>query len=205
MSGTRQKAFSGGWAALFATLLALAVPDEGHAQPRWTLDVRGGAAIPTAQVRGYDLGTGVGFRATLGYRILVRTAAYVDWDWHSFAPDESFAGPEVDFEESGYSFGIGFRHPLLGDAGNGAALAVRAGGTYSHIELEDSEGNLIADSGHGMGWEAGVGLDLDVTERVRVTPGLRYRSLSRPVLVGSTSSDVALRYLSLDFGVTLGF
>jgi hypothetical protein len=178
---------------------------NAQAQPRWTLDARASAAIPTADVEGHDLGTGFGGRATLGYRILARTGAYVDWDWHAFAPDQSFAGGSVGFEESGFTLGIGLRHPIRAGDVDGPAVAVRAGGTYNHVELEDSRGREIADSGYGVGWEAGAGLDFGISERVRLTPGLRYRSFSRPVQIESTRTEVGLRYFSFDVGASFEF
>jgi hypothetical protein len=194
-----------GLAALVVATFVLPVTVDAQAQPRWTLDVRGSAAIPTADVEGHELGTGFGGRATLGYRILARTGAYVDWDWHAFAPDRSFAGGSVGFEESGFTLGIGLRRPLRADDAEGPALGIRAGGTYNHVELEDSRGREIADSGYGLGWEAGAGLDFGISESVRVTPGLRYRSFSRPVQIESTRTEVGLRYVSLDLGVSFEF
>jgi hypothetical protein len=158
-----------------------------------------------AEVEGHELGTGIGGRATLGYRVFERIAAYVDWDWHAFATDQSFVGAVRGFEESGFAVGIGLRHPLRRDDAAGPALAIRAGGTYNHVELEDSRGREIADSGYGLGWEAGAGIEFGISERVRVTPGVRYRSFSRSVQIESTRTEVALKYLSIDLGVSLGF
>ena len=192
-------------ASILLAVVALATAGSVEAQERWTLDVRAGAAIPTGHVAGHDLGTGLGLRATVGYRFLPQTAVYADWDWHRFSPEESFAGADVDFEEAGYALGLGFEHPFSGEAGEGPAIQIRVGGTYQRIELEDSRGGLIADSGHGVGWEAGAGIVLQVTERLRLTPGLRYRSLSRPVTIETIRTEVALRYVSADLAMSFSF
>ena len=44
------------------------------------------------------------------------------------------------------------------DMPDDARLWVRAGATYDHVELESEGGDITADSGHGLGWEAGSGL-----------------------------------------------
>jgi hypothetical protein len=39
---------------------------------------------------------------------------------------------------------------------------LKGGATYNHIETENSEGEIIDDSGHGFGWQAGTGLSLAI-------------------------------------------
>jgi opacity protein-like surface antigen len=190
---------------LLVATFVLAGAAPAHAQERWTLDIRGSAAIPTAEVQGHGLGTGLGARAMLGYRFLARTGAYLDWDWHAFSPDRSFAGPRVRFEESGYALGFSFRQPLRAGDANAPVVAIRAGATYNHVALEDSGGEEITDSGYGVGWEVGAGIEFALSERVGVWPGIRYRSFSRPVVAENARVDVPLRYLSLDLGISFGF
>jgi hypothetical protein len=124
--------------------------------------------------------------------------AYAGWGWMHFGVEESFAGSNVDYEETAFTFGLRFEHPLSGDAG--PAYWLRAGGLYGHVELEDSHGDRLADSGHGLGWEVGAGVGLDF-HRARLTPGLRFRVLSRDVAVEDITTDVDLWYLAAEIGV----
>jgi hypothetical protein len=103
------------------------------------------------------------------------------------------------------SNGLRFEHPFSGESGDGPAMQFRAGGTYNHIEIEDPDGDIVADSGLGLGWEIGTGVTLPLTGNWRVSPGLRYRALSRDVTIGSTTTGVDLRYVALELGFTWGF
>lgn len=178
-------------------------PSPAVAQQRFAFELRGGAALPTQDIGSDDLETGFGFEGTLRYRFLPHFGVYAGWDWMHFNPETSFAGADIDFEETGYAFGVRFEHPF----GEGAPLAgwIRAGGTYDHLELEDAAGDIIADSGHGLGFEAGAGVVLDVGDRLSLTPGVRYRALSRDVEIGTATTEVDLRYVALEVGLVVHF
>ena len=182
--------------------LALATSSVA-AQERFTVELRGGLDTPTQEVGAQELETGFGFDATLRYRFMPHFSAYAGWDWIRFSPDASFAGAGMDIEETGYVFGLRFEHPFTGDSG--LSGWVRAGGTYDHLEIESSDGDIIADSGHGLGWEAAAGFAIPITPRLSVTPGVRYRALDREVEVGATTTDVELRYFAFELGLALGF
>ncbi len=189
-----------------ATLVAgIAVAFPGNAQDRWSVDVRAGTAVPTRDVPGGDLGTGIGFEGLLAYRFLEYVSAYAGWDWHSFGADESFAGMDTDFVETGYAFGLWFERPYAGEQASGLGYRLRAGGTYNHIEIEGPGGGTLADSGHGAGWEVGFAIVYPLSESWRLSPGLRYRGLSRDVSISGTTTDIDLRYMTFNFGVTRGF
>ncbi len=189
-------------ALLKVLVLALVAVPSAAAQDRLRFELRGGPAFATSKLAGASLGTGFGFEGTAAYRIQPHLSVYAGWDWHRFTADASFAGPDNDFEETGYAMGLQWQHPI----GSGAvALQLRAGGTYNHIEIENSSGNRVADSGHGLGWEAGVGLPLRLGDRWQVTPGARYRSLSRDIKVGTVTTSASLRYLALDLGFARSF
>ncbi|MHB1327230.1 MAG: outer membrane beta-barrel protein, partial [Gemmatimonadales bacterium] len=115
----------------------------------------------------------------------------------------TFAGTDIDVEETGYVLGLRFEHPLAG-AGS-PALVLRGGATFVHIEMENTDGDLVADSGHGLGWEAGAGLSLPLGRRWRVVPLVRYRSLTRDIDVGSVTTPASLRYVGLDVGFHWSF
>ncbi len=187
-----------------AALTFLVVCTPAGAQTRWSVQARGGAAFATQMIQGDDLGTGLDLEASASYRFLTHLWAYAAWDWIGFGPETSFAGPNVDFEETGWVLGLRFEHPFRGEGGAGPAYWVRAGATYDHIELEDADDTRFADSGHGPGWEVGAGVAFDVG-RVRLTPGARFRALSRDVSVPAELANVDLRYVLLEVGVAYPF
>ncbi|MEJ2504612.1 MAG: outer membrane beta-barrel protein, partial [Gemmatimonadota bacterium] len=172
-----------------ATLLHAGPAD---AQDRWAFELRASGAVGTQDVtRVEDHQNGIGLDGTLRYRFQPHLAAYVGWDWVHFAAAESIAGPDMDLEQTGYAVGLRFEHPI---PGHRTAAWVRAGATYDHLEMENADGEITHDSGHGFGWEGGAGLAVPVGARWSFTPGIRYRSLSRDLEVEGRAVPVELRY-----------
>jgi len=190
---------------LAASSLLLAASAAG-AQERWAVELRGAGAVPTRQVEEDDLGPGLVFEGSVGYAFRPRLGAYAGWDWIRFTPGDSFAGSEMDFEETGYAFGLRYEQPFPGrGTADGWAWWIRAGGIFDHLEIEDPSGDLIADTGHGLGWEAGTGLALALGVGWSLTPGIRYRSLSRNVVIATTTTEVELEYLTFGVGIARFF
>ena len=174
------------------------------AQQRVTVDLRAAAAAPTQKLATTELDVGIGFGGTVAFRLQQHLHLYAGWDWMHFQADDSFAGSDMDFEETGYTFGLRFEHPFRGESG-GLAYRLEGGGTFKHIEIEDDEGEAIADSEHGLGYEAGAALLLPLGSTWRFTPGLRYRSLDRDFRIGSAKTDASLRYVALELGESRRF
>jgi opacity protein-like surface antigen len=82
---------------------------------------------------------------------------------------------------------------------------IKGGGTYNHIETENSAGDIINDTGHGLGWQLGAGVKIPLSMRVFLTPEVRYRSLSRDIKVGEVSRPVDLNYVSAGVGLSFTF
>ncbi|MEM8965141.1 MAG: outer membrane beta-barrel protein [Bacteroidota bacterium] len=183
--------------------LALFLSVEGMAQSRWAFELRGAIAFPTQELGNADLSTGFGFEPTFSYRFMPHLGAYAGWGWHRFTTDEMMAQGDTDVEETGYTFGLQFIHPIKGTS---LSYFVRGGGIYNHIELENDEGDITADSGHGLGWQAEVGIVTSLNDYWSLMPGVRYRALAREIDVENVSTDVNLNYLSVgvSFSRTLG-
>jgi len=177
------------------SILLSAVP--GRAQERWSFEARVGGGVPTQDLLD-DLGAGFGLDGSFGYHFVPRIAAYAGWGWMHFGVDRSFAGAHVDYEETAYTFGLRLE-PFPSTAGAGAYW-LRVGGVYGHVELEDFDGDRFADTGHGLGWEAGAGAGVDL-RGVHLTPGVRFRALTREVSFEDVTTDVDLRYVALEVGV----
>lgn len=173
-----------------------------HAQDRWNLDIRGGADFATKELGDADLSVGIGFEATAAYRFMPHTAVYIGWGWNQFNADQSFAGADIDFEETGYTFGLQFAHPL-GDSK--LKYIVRAGGLFNHIEVENQEGDIIGDSEHGFGWQVGAGLMVPLGNTWSLTPSVRYRALARDIEIDAATTAVDLNYISVGIGISRSF
>ena len=184
-------------------LYLVAAPGTIHAQSRWRLEIRGGPAFAIKDLGSASLGTGLGVEGTVAYRIQPQVSVYAGWDWHRFPSDASSTGPNGDFDETGYAFGLQFEHPI--GRSEALALQLRAGGTYNHIEMENDAGDLVADSGHGLGWEGGAALAVRLDDHWQVTPGLRLRSLTRDLAMGGPAASADLRYLAVEVGFSRRF
>lgn len=173
-----------------------------QAQDRWSLEFRPGVNLPTQKLGDADLKTGYGFEGSLAYRFLPHLSVYGGWSWNRFGSDQSFAGANIDFEETGYTYGLQFIHPI---SNANLSLLLRAGGLANHIELENSDGDIIADTGHGFGWQVEAGVSIPVSEKWRVQPGVRYRSLSRDIRLNGSTFATDLNYISLGIGIVKVF
>lgn len=114
----------------------MCTPLFGQEQGRWRFEILPGAAVPTQRFGGADLSTGGGLQGNLSFRFLPHLATYGGWDWHRFTTDSLSAGQDLDVEETGCAFGLRFEHPIRSAAS--PTLVLRLGGTYNHIELENS-------------------------------------------------------------------
>jgi opacity protein-like surface antigen len=185
----------------FAAVALLLAAGAVQAQSPFAMELRGGAAVPTADLDDTALKTGGGFEFTGRYRIMPHVLAYVGWDWFRFVTDEPFAGADFDVENTGYAFGLQFQHPLAGSM----EWLLRAGAVYNHIELEDNDGDIVADSGHEFGWEVGGGVSIPLNPRFALTPGVRYRTLSADLDVGAGNVPVDLSYVAIELGIAYSF
>lgn len=188
---------------LGAVPIALLLVTVGGAQAQVpvSLELRGGAALPTADLGDATLDGGGGFGAFIAYRLRQHIDAYAGWEWHHFTTDKPFAGGDYDVEDTGYSFGLELRHPALLPFG----LWARAGGIYNHVVLEDANGDVVADSGHELGWEAGGGAWVPLTQQLALMTGVRYRTFSATLNPGAGHVPVDLSYVAAELGVTWMF
>ncbi len=179
--------------------------NSSFAQDKWSAELRPGINLTTLDLGDAELKTGYGAEIVMGYRFMPYLGAYVGWGWNQFKSDNtSFAGRgETDFEETGYTFGLQFIHPF--GTSERFSYLFRAGGIYNHIEVENSAGDITADSGHGLGWEIGAGIQIDLGSNWNLRPQLGYRSLSRDIEIGNMTTDVDLNYVVFGIGIAKVF
>jgi hypothetical protein len=187
--------------AILLTFFAL-YQTEGQAQNRWGVEFRSGIDFATKDIADADLKTGFGFEGTVAYRFMPHLAAYAGWSWNHFEVDQSFAGSDASFEEAGYTFGFQFLHPF---GESEVDYLVRLGGTYNHLEIENNSGDIIIDSGHGLGWQAEAGFVIHLSGKFSLLPSVRYRALSRDIKIDNTNTSIDLNYVSVGVGLSWSF
>ena len=169
------------------------------AQDRWSFELRPGVNFATKKLGDANLNTGFGAEGTFAYRFMPNLSVYAGWSWNKFGSDQKIDGSSLDFEETGYTYGLQYIYPL---GNSNINLLARAGGMTNHIEAEN-DGDVIADSGHGFGWQVEGGLAIPLGEKWRLMPSVRYRSLSRDITIESAKTSVDLNYISVGLGIAL--
>jgi len=182
-------------------LMVAGIAAPAGAQSPLSFEVTGDVAQPTRTFGAADLDTGWGIGLNARYRFMPHLSAYGGWEWHLSRSNGLVAGQKLDVEDNGYTLGLRFEHPITPRTG----YWVRAGGLYNHIEIETEDGHLVSDSGHGLGWEAGAGLVFPLNPRLSLTPGVRYRSLTRDVEIGGVTDSRTLSYATFGAGLSFSF
>lgn len=184
---------------VFSVLFLLLISAGAMAQNEWTLDLKSGINIPTEEIEEAELKTGYGIEGTLSYEVTNYLSAYAGWGWSKFSSVRSFAGEDLDFEETGYTAGIRFNYPTTTSK---VTYMVGVGGLYNHIEIEDSAGEIIADSGHGFGTQVETGIIIMLGKHFQFIPYGRYRSLPGEFDLDHTITSIDLRYLTFGIGLS---
>lgn len=171
-----------------------------HAQNRASFEIRGHSSFPTDDFGNTELQNGFGFEGMFDYRFLPHLSVFAGWGWNQFTTDGVIN--ELDVEETGYLFGLQFNHPI----GDGwVSYYVRVGGIYNHLEIEDTSGDILDDSGHGLGYRIGLGLDFTVFENLHIKPGVKYQSLTRDVTLSGSTQSIDHNYFAAGIGLAFNF
>lgn len=170
-------------------------------QNRIGVELRGGADFATTELGDADLKTGLGFEAIVDYRFSHYLGVFAGWGWNNFTAENSFAGNNKDFQETGYLLGLELSS--IGNANLG--FYFRVGGVYNHIEVESEAGNVIADSGHGIGLRGELGADFHLGSDWYLRPGVKYQELSRDITIETVTTPVNLKYVGVSLGISKRF
>ena len=172
-----------------------------ESEKRFGFELSSGMSVATKKLGGSTVNPGLGFEGIFHYRVLAHTGIYLGWGWNKFGADESFLGNDRDFEETGYVFGVQFKHPL---GERKTSYYLRAGGLYNHIEIENG-GDVTYNSGHGLGWQLAGGVAVNLGNNWSLTPGVKFNSLSRDVENEGVNVPLDLNYLQLRIGLLKKF
>lgn len=187
------------FAAVMATIFSL----NGIAQQdnkRFAFEISAGPSLGTCEP--VNARFGLGFDGILHYRIKNNVGIYGGWGWNQFNVKTSFAGDDMDFEETGYVFGLQYKRPF---ELHNSSWFLRAGGLYNHIEIENESGEMMQDTGHGFGFQFTLGVEVPLGLSWSISPAVKFNSLSRDVLVEGDLSGMDFDYLSLRVGILKKF
>lgn len=183
------------------TLFSLGIFAQ-NSEKRFGFEINAGASFPTNEIAGTRLKAGPGFEGIFHYKFMQHLGLYAGWGWNKLSTDQSFAGDDVCFEETGYIIGLQFAHPI---ADLPISYYVRGAGLYNHIEIENAEGNIVEDTGHGLGFQLAGGINVDIGNNWILNPGIKFNALSRDSNYENSSRMLDYRYVTLRVGIIKQF
>lgn len=190
---------------LLALILLATLSVNGIAQvneKRFGVELNGEVSIVSTDLNGANLNTGLGFETIFQYRFMPFTSVYGGWGYTHFNANESFAGSDIDFEQTGYILGLQFRNSI-GDSP--LSYFVRGGMLYSHIETENNAGDIISDTGHGVGFQVAGGIEVALGKSWSLAPSIKFNSLSGETEIEGVNHQLDLRYVSARLGIIKRF
>lgn len=182
--------------ALFST-----TTDAQEKEKRFGLEVSGGPSFATREFAD-GLRMGYGVEGTIHYRFLPFTGIYAGWGENWFSTETSSSDNNRDYEETGYVLGLQFKYPIKGSR---ASFFLRAGALYNHIEVENDNGDILEDTGHGPGYQLAGGIDVSLGSGWSLTPGIKFNSLSRETEFEGASGQLDYQYISARIGIMKRF
>ncbi len=187
--------------------LVLLISTNGFAQDlvkekKFGFELNGGASFAISEPDDTHFLPGFGFEGVLHYTFTKNFGIYAGWGYNDLFADKSFLGTDKDFEETGYIVGIQYMHPLENTS---IKPFLRTGILYNHIEIEDNDGNIIKDSGHGVGIQIATGVDIPLGSNWHLSPGIKVNCLSRDITMESVKQTVDYRYMQVRVGIMKKF
>lgn len=184
------------------TLLLLFAMCIVNGQDKWNMTMKGGISFPTQTLAQTKLNPGFGYEGVLSFQFHELLSVYGGWAHHFFGTDELFAEKNLDFEETGYSTGLVFTYPAgIRDIKYKLGLGI----IYDHIEAEDPEGDIIADSGHQLGAQIEATMAISLSNTLHLVPFARYRVLETDITIEQITTPITLSYVSFGAGVMWTF
>lgn len=185
-----------------AVLALILIQCYGQAQDKFSLAVKAGVGVPTHELGGTKINAGFGYEGVLGYQLTEVISAYAGWSHQFFTGKDLFQGHNLDFEETGYTVGLQFTYPAAPDE---VQYSLAAGMLYNHIEAENSDGDVVADSGHEVGAQIEGSIAIPFSNTIYLIPFARYRTLDTDITIDEHTTPTVLTYIGIGTGIKWRF
>lgn len=169
---------------------------------RFSAEVNSGISIATTKLSGITAYPGLNFEGLVHYHLVPQFGIYGGWGWNHFGVGKSFIGTDGSFEETGYILGVQYKQSFRNSPISGY---LRLAGLYNHIETENSDGDIISDTGHGFGYQIGAGVEIPLGEKWSLTPGLKFNHLKKNSKFDGMLKEINHNYISLRIGLVRYF
>ncbi|MBE0675957.1 MAG: porin family protein [Bacteroidales bacterium] len=164
---------------------------------KWGFELSGGPSFATSDFA-VGLKPGFGTDGAFHYSFLPRFGVYAGWGANWISSENTDSELNRDYEETGYVLGLQFRQPI---GTSKSAYFLRAGALYSHIEVENDNGDILEDTGHGFGVQLAAGMEFELGSSWSISPVVKHHFLSRD----HNGADTDFNYLTVRLGIMKRF
>lgn len=172
--------------------LAAAAQLEEDFERHVSLEGRVGATLPTGDLKDIDATASAALTLNLLYNLTPQWAGYFGWGFHDFGCDGC---PDV-VRSTGFHGGAQYTFPW-----RGSALPWARGGLVLGA-LTLFQAGAEVDSGNELGLEIGTGVDFQVAEHVKLSPGAAFIFYSAG---GLPDENLYVPYFVVDVGARYSF
>jgi len=123
---------------------------------------------------------------------------YAGWGKNWLSSETTSSDTNKDYEESGYVLGLQFLQPIKS---SNYSYFLRAGALYNHVEVENDNGDITEDTGHGLGLQMAAGMDINLGSSWSLTPVVKYNSMLQYLNSDGGSIGINYNYLSVRIGI----
>jgi len=177
-------------------LIIMTASMQARSQGLLNVAFRPSHSIPLKDFGTTSLKKGGGFEVDFSYQFIDGFTVYGGWAGNIFVPEDDASFDRL--KETGYRLGIQRIQPL--SKSSKLNFLFSGGAVLNHIEIEDND-DIMDDTGHGVGWEAEVGLSIPLNENWQIVPGFRYHALSREMITDGVYVPVDLNYIAIGVAV----
>lgn len=165
----------------------------------FSVEVRGGVALPQGEEFSDGLETGYTLGANVGYQVVPMLGVYAGYTRSSFGFDDVDA-EDIRVIDKGFDAGVRFSvpTPLIP-----IDPFVKVGVIYHQIGFDGDGANVDLDS--EIGFEAGAGLGFNILPKVQLTPAVTYSQfkVDGEDFGEGAESDLDVKNLRLDIGLRI--
>jgi hypothetical protein len=168
MKNTRLVLLTLAAAAAFAAPVQAQLPNVTP----FSLEVRGGLALPTGDFGDGDVESGITYGANATFHFIPLLGIYGGYTRNEFGGED-----DADLTDEGFSGGLrlAIPTPLIP-----IDPYVKAGVVYNTLEISGSEGGVTvgAESDRSLGFEVGAGIGIGLGPKLSLTPQVTYTKYS---------------------------
>jgi opacity protein-like surface antigen len=172
--------------SMMAAAAVVASVDAAQAQVTtpFSIEVRGGLALPTGDLKDEDVTSGVALSVNGQFRFNPMFAAYAEFNWAQFGVEDA---DDVDVTDQGFGGGV-----IANFNAGSVQPFLKAGVTVNQLTVDE-----IDAEDEQIGFRVGGGLSVPLGNRMSVTPGVTYTQY------GIEDADFDVSHLTVDVGLKI--